>query len=167
MRKLAKILGLFVLSIGLLAGCGEDTGNNESGGEKVEEKKPEFTENEKLAKEFVNVMYNVKNKEEAEKFMKENVHKDVMDLLMFGAGNPEDKNALKEITPIGSSEFQEDGEEAEVVKLDAVNTEDKTITIYVMFMENKIGWLVREDRATKKEGKEMFNQFEKAFNKGQ
>ncbi len=165
MKKIAKILGLFLLSIGLLAGCGQDSGSGTSG-EKVKENKPEFTENEKLAKEFINVFYNVKDKEKAQTFMKENVHKDVKDFLMFGAGSPEDKNALTEITPIGSSEFEEKGEKAEVVKLEAVNKEGKTITIYVMYMEDKIGWLVREDRATKAEGKEMFNQFEEAFNKG-
>ncbi|MFC7063407.1 hypothetical protein [Halobacillus seohaensis] len=177
--SLIKLFGLTTFSLGLIAGCGsndaesqEETLSEEQQKEENQEKQakqeePEITENEELAKEFVDVMYNLEDREQAKSFIKgENMHEDVRDLFLLGAGERVSEDSkVEQITIVDSVKYKSEGETGEIVKIQADNAGGKPVDIYVMLMDDKIGWLVREDEADTEEGEEMLNEFEDIYEK--
>lgn len=141
---------VFLIATASLTGCA-------SGGASL-------TAHEEKAVDFIDTMYNEADREQTKTFIEREMHPDAKPLfLMAASGEAEEGDNVEDIHIDGSVQTESEGEQVDIVKAEAKNADGEDATLYVMYMEDKIAWLVRSDKADSEESRDMLNEFENLY----
>ncbi|MFD1361110.1 hypothetical protein [Lentibacillus salinarum] len=139
-NNMMKLFSISLLSIGMLTACGDSGSSNGSNGSETQEPEHPVDESKvETSETLVDYTYNLEESqhEDAKTFIKDNVEEDLQQFMQMILLSDGSDKTVTDIKAVGQVEISNHGQTGDIVKVQAEDSNDETVNIYVMYGQEK------------------------------